>query len=742
VLQADRLLEDLTDEQREAATHVDGPLLIIAAAGSGKTRVITRRVAYLMSLGIPSPSILAITFTNKAAGEMKVRVSSQLERPLRDFGRLDQPWPLICTFHSLGLRILKHYAERVGLPTNFSIYDSSDQERLIKESIKAADLSTTNFPPGTCHGAISNAKNKLLSAEQFAQAQTDFFARSIAKVYRNYERLLKQNNALDFDDLLLRTAQAFRDHPDVLSELQDRFQYILIDEYQDTNHAQYVVAHALALKHRNICVVGDPDQSIYAWRGADIQNILDFEKDYADAKVVKLEQNYRSTQTILDIADNIIKKNRQRKDKRLWTKNARGDAAKLFLCGDEHEEALTLARHLRELKEKGLSWNEMAVFYRINSLSRVMEDALRRSGVPYRIARGVDFYHRKEIKDVLAYLRVIANPNDELSLSRIVNVPARGIGDSAVKLMQVHALSNAWTLWETLQKFDQIPAVSTRSATGVRTFVQVIHRWQRLAAANPETLPISADGVQKGRLQTLIEDVVKQSGYESLLQKSTDEEKSELANVNELISSAAEFDEESPEATLEDYLNQVSLVSDIDTLDENGGAVTLMTLHAAKGLEFPVVAMIGMEEGVLPHGRVREHPEQLEEERRLCFVGITRARQRLVLSRANYRTIRGLRERTAASRFLAEIPPEMLEVHDLAGIASFGSDSRDVQHAMESERRAGQFRRGQTVRHPQFGVGKIAEISDVGQHTRAVVEFQRAGRKTLILQYARLEAVG
>ena len=742
MLQPDRLLEDLTDEQRAAVTHVDGPLLIIAAAGSGKTRVITRRVAYLMSLGIPPASILAITFTNKAAGEMKARVSSQLDRPLRDFGRLEQPWPLICTFHSLGLRILKHYAERVGLPTNFSIYDSSDQEKLIKESIKAADLSTTNFTPGACHGAISNAKNKLLSADQFAAAQTDFFSRNIAKVYRNYERLLKQNNALDFDDLLLRPAQAFRDHPDVLAELQERFQYILIDEYQDTNHAQYVVAHALALKNRNICVVGDPDQSIYAWRGADIQNILDFEKDYADAKVVKLEQNYRSTQTILDIADNIIKKNRQRKDKRLWTRNAQGDPAKLFLCGDEHEEALTVAGHLRAQKEKGLNWSQMAVFYRINSLSRVMEDALRRTGIPYRIARGVDFYHRKEIKDVLAYLRVIANPNDELSLSRIVNVPARGIGDSALKLMQAHALANVWTLWETLQKIDQIPSVTTRSANGVRSFVQLIQRWQRVATANPETLPISPDGVQKGRLQTLIEDVVKQSGYESLLQKSTDEEKSELANVNELISSAAEFDEESPEATLEDYLNQVSLVSDVDSLDENGGAVTLMTLHAAKGLEFPIVAMIGMEEGVLPHGRVREHPEQLEEERRLCFVGITRAQQQLVLSRANYRTVRGLRERTAASRFLAEIPPEMLEVRDLAGIASFGSDSRHVQDEMESERRAGQFRRGQTVRHPQFGVGRIAEISDMGQHTRAVVEFQRAGRKTLILQYARLEAVG
>jgi DNA helicase-2/ATP-dependent DNA helicase PcrA len=741
LVKTDELLADLTAEQREAATHVDGPLLIIAGAGSGKTRVITRRVGYLMSLGIPPASVLAITFTNKAAGEMKERVSALMEKPIRDFGRLDQPWPIICTFHSLGLRILKHYANTVGLPPSFSVYDSSDQERLMKEAIKAADLSATNFPPSLCHHAISSAKNRLLTAEAYAEGAGDFSSRKIALVYKHYQRLLKTNHALDFDDLLLRTAQAFREHNSILAELQERFAYILIDEYQDTNHAQYIVAHALALKHRNICVVGDPDQSIYAWRGADIQNILDFEKDYPDAKVVKLEQNYRSTQNILDIASRLIANNRQRKEKRLWTTKGAGEKVKVLLCGDEHDEAMSVARAFQELNASGIQWNQMAVFYRMNSLSRVMEDALRRSNMPYRIARGVDFYHRKEIKDVLAYLRVVANPYDELSLMRIINVPARGISDNTVKQMQVEALDRQWSLWEALQNIDQLSNLSARASSSLKSFAQLIGRWQQLAAGR------SQRAANKGLVQSLMEDIVRSSGYEEHLRKIGEDEKAELANVNELISAAAQFDQESPEATLEDYLGQVSLVSDIDLMDGQGGAITLMTLHAAKGLEFPVVAMIGLEEGILPHGRVREHPEQLEEERRLCFVGVTRAQQKLILSRAAYRTIRGLRERTVASRFLAEMPAELLDVEDIGGVTFSGDRSGDrsgerAMMEMESTRLAGQFRRGQRVRHPQFGLGQILDLADMGQQTRAVVQFDRFGRKTLILQYAKLEAAG
>jgi DNA helicase-2/ATP-dependent DNA helicase PcrA len=441
VIDAEKLFADLTEPQAEAVRHVDGPLLIIAGAGSGKTRVLTRRVAHLVSLGIPATSVLAITFTNKAAGEMKQRIEKLLERNVRDFGRLDQPWPTICTFHSLCLRILRHYSTTVGLPANFSIYDSSDQAKVVKDALKALELSTTNFPASVVHAKISNAKNQLLSPEDFAKSAGDFYSKVVARVYEKYQKLLNANNALDFDDLLLRTAHGFKEHPQMLKELQDRFQYILIDEYQDTNRAQYVLAHALAQRHKNICVVGDPDQSIYAWRGADIRNILEFEHDYPDAKVVRLEQNYRSTKTVLAIASKLIAHNKRRKEKALWTENPQGEKAQLYLCQDEHDEADTIAGRLLVLKGMHNSWDKMAIFYRINALSRVMEDALRRQNIPYHIVRGVEFYNRKEIKDVLAYLRVVANPNDEVSLDRIANVPARGISDQTIKQLSTHAVA-------------------------------------------------------------------------------------------------------------------------------------------------------------------------------------------------------------------------------------------------------------------------------------------------------------
>jgi DNA helicase-2/ATP-dependent DNA helicase PcrA len=738
------LLEDLTEAQRAAVTHVDGPLLIVAGAGSGKTRVITRRVAYLVGQGIPAPSILAITFTNKAAGEMKERVGHVLGRTMRDFGRLDQPWPTICTFHSLCLRVLRHYAERIGLAPNFSIFDTADQNKLIKEALKLLEISSTNFSPSTVHATISNAKNQLVDAAAFAQAAGDFYQRTVARVYTKYQQLLDQNHALDFDDLLLRTAYAFRDHPDVLRELQDRFHYLLIDEYQDTNHSQYIIAHALAQRHRNLCVVGDPDQSIYAWRGADISNILDFERDYPDAKVVRLEQNYRSTKAILAIASKLIANNLHRKEKALWTENAAGDPAKLYLCQDEHDEAAVIMRELRDLHEKhGVAWNDMAIFYRMNSLSRVMEEFLFKNKVPYQIARGVEFYNRKEIKDVLAYLRVIANPNDEVSLGRIVNVPPRGLGDSSMKLIATHAVAHGTSTLNAMADASNVAGLSTRAANAARSFAQLVARWRSLAAgeagAGMEDIFRSA----KGRVQAIMDDVVRTSGLEAMYRKSGDEEQTELNNVNELITSAAEYDRDNPDGSLQEYLANVSLVSDTDHMKDGGGAVTLMTLHAAKGLEFPVVAMIGMEEGILPHSRARGNLDELEEERRLCFVGITRAQQRLVLSKAQYRTVRGLRERTVSSPFLNEMPQDQLRVIDRTGLDSL--DDRAATRAMEREEArglAGQFQRGQRVRHPTFGVGRIAEVSDMGQHTRAVVEFERAGRKTLILQYAKLEPVG
>ena len=754
MLDQEQLLSDLTEPQRLAATHVDGPLLIVAGAGSGKTRVITRRVAYLVSLGIPATSILAITFTNKAAGEMKERISKVLSRRLRDFGRLDQPWPTICTFHSLCLRILRHYANTVGLPTNFSVYDSADQTKLIKEAIKMLDLSSTNFPPGNVHATISNAKNQLISAEQFERSANDFYQRTVARIYSKYQELLDQNNALDFDDLMLRAAQAFRDYPQMLAELQDRFQYLLIDEYQDTNHAQYILAHALAMRHRNICVVGDPDQSIYAWRGADIRNILDFEKDYPDAKIVRLEQNYRSTKTILHIASTLIARNTERKEKSLWTENPQGEPARIFLCQDEHDETEMVTAQLRELHNTGgYDWNKMAIFYRMNYLSRVMEDSLRRAGVPYQIARGVEFYNRKEIKDVLAYLRVIANPKDEVSLSRIVNVPARGLGDAAIKQLTAHAVGKGITLLAAMEQSASVSGLSPRAANAAKQLVAMVRRWRRLAGAHeaakvdePEQGTLLLHAVQAAQdhgavisVRALMESVVRESGLEELLKKTGAEELDELANVNELISSAAEFEAERPEGTLEDYLAQVSLVTDADHMKGAGGAVTLMTLHAAKGLEFPVVAMIGLEEGILPHSRARQNPQELEEERRLCFVGITRAQERLILSKAAVRKVRGLRERTVTSPFLSDMPPESLTIVDRTGTGEL--ERRDDSQAADSANLAAKFRRGQLVRHEQFGLGRIAEVWEAGKHTRAVVQFNQVGRKTLVLQYARLQVV-
>ncbi|HEV7302395.1 MAG TPA: UvrD-helicase domain-containing protein [Tepidisphaeraceae bacterium] len=827
---ADELLADLTDEQRAAAMHIDGPLLIIAGAGSGKTRVLTRRVAYMIAQGIPANAICAITFTNKAAGEMKARVEKIMDRPIRDFGKLDQRWPTICTFHSLCLRILRHYAEQVGLPANFSIYDSADQNKVLKDALKALDISSTNFQPAAVHAAISKAKNQLLTPQKFAQTAGDFYQRTVARAYTKYQAMLDANGALDFDDLLLRTAAAFRDHPDVLRELQDRFQYLMIDEYQDTNHAQYIIAHALAQRHRNMCVVGDPDQSIYAWRGADIQNILDFEKDYTDATIIKLERNYRSTKTILALADALIANNSQRKDKRLWTENADGEMARVFFCQDERDEAEMVTQQLKSLHdEQKIDWSKMAIFYRMNALSRVMEDALRKNAVPYTIARGVEFYNRKEIKDVLAYLRVIANPSDAVSLARVVNVPTRGIGDSSVKLMDAYGISNGISLAQSMAQVEKVTGLSSRAVNATRNFVQLLRRWRQIAgcapvaqtppAASPtsvgtESTPkptyieptngqlfpspgtpgegqdagdselgapsadqnhphLASPGVPgegqeiaspKGLVQRVMEDVVRTSGLEALYRKTGDADLSELANVNELISSAAEYDDENPDGTLEDYLAQVSLVSDADHMKGTGGSVTLMTLHAAKGLEFPVVALIGLEEGCLPHSRSRGNPIELEEERRLCFVGITRAEQHLIITKAAYRTMRGLRERTIPSPFLNELPQDKLAIIDRTslsfdsgtyprsggtgygnykstGAGSYGATAPSDRR-YDTQPTLGGFRAGQLVRHPKFGLGRIFELADAGQNTRAIVDFNTGGRKTLILEYARLEAVG
>ncbi|MBC7783888.1 MAG: UvrD-helicase domain-containing protein, partial [Burkholderiales bacterium] len=482
MLTTEELLADLTEPQRQASMHVDGPLLIIAGAGSGKTRVLTRRVAHLISIGIPAPSILAITFTNKAAGEMKERVGKLLGRPIRDIGRLDQRLPMICTFHSLCMRILRHYGPRIGMPERFTIYDSSDQTKVVKDALKMLDISSQNFTPGQVHSAISSLKNQLVTPEDYARNASAFYERNVARIYGKYQQLLTANNAVDFDDLLMKTVHGLRDHADVLAELQERFQYILVDEYQDTNHAQYVLTHALALKHRNICVVGDPDQSIYAWRGADIQNILDFETDYKNALVVRLEQNYRSTKTILALASGLIARNTRRKEKGLWTENVDGQPAKLYICQTEDDEAETIVNELRqEHEQNGRAWSEMAVFYRMNSLSRVIEEKFMRSRIPYQIARGVEFYNRKEIKDVLSYLRVLVNPADEVALDRVINTPTRGISDETVRKIQVHGVGRGLSLWQALELVNEIEGLTTRAVKSVQLFVQMLTALQNKA---------------------------------------------------------------------------------------------------------------------------------------------------------------------------------------------------------------------------------------------------------------------
>lgn len=890
-LDAAALLADLTPEQAEAVTHVDGPLLVIAAAGSGKTRVLTRRVVYLISQGIDPGSILAITFTNKAAGEMKERVGKLLGRRLRDFGRLEPFQPTICTFHSLCMRILRTYGAQIGL-AGVTIFDTSDQLKVVKEALKLLDLSATNFAPSSVLSSISNAKNQLLGPAQFKSNAGDFFQRQVARVYEKYQSMLEAQGALDFDDLLLRTVRAFKEQPDVLEDLQRRFQYLLIDEYQDTNHAQYVLSSALALRHRNLCVVGDPDQSIYAWRGADLQNILDFKSDYPDCKEVKLEKNYRSSQTILDVADKLIKHNSRRIDKALLTDNPAGEKVKLVLCQDEHDEADVVHRELKGLHDREkIPWGKMAVFYRMNSLSRVMEDALRRGGVPYVIARGTAFYERKEIKDALSYLRVIANPLDEISLERMVNTPPRGIGDASIDKARAWAVSHGMTLFQALAHADRIDALSARARNAIKSLLTQVQGWQKLASpraaaavnsgpspaavaiaaagspvppaspgspatapdtatpaassdaipprkrkraerveeddmftaldkagitpahlsaaglaiplpppagpasvspphasaespARPDAAPASADlartaaaaappagagvpvaplgGPVKGTIARLLEAVIKQSGLEAMYAKesrsSEDTGEGPLANLAELITDAAEFDTENPDGTLDDYLTKTALVADVDAIkDASGeGAVTMMTLHAAKGLEFPVVAMIGLEEGILPHSRARANVDELEEERRLAFVGITRAQDRLLLTKAAQRTIRGLRERTITSPFLSEIPPDRVEVHDRAGFAPPTSSTAFSHLSRGAAREAAnaaladgtsktvlgrRYRPGQLVRHPAFGLGRIAELSGSGSQTRCIVDFNSAGRKTLILEYAKLEVV-
>ena len=740
------LLSDLNEPQREAVMHINGPLLVLAGAGSGKTRVITRRVAYLVKQGIAPWNVLALTFTNKAAGEMRQRVE--------DLGT--PRGTTVCTFHALCARLLREFAVEAGLSQNYTIYDRGDQLKIVKQAMEKLELPSDRLPPAGVHAAISNSKNELVTAETFANQAGDFYTRNVAKVFMEYERQLKAANALDFDDLLVKMAFLMRDRGDIRELLGQRYQYVLIDEYQDTNHAQYLLAHGIGMQHENICATGDPDQSIYAWRGADIHNILDFEKDYPNAKVVRLEENYRSTAPILAAASTLIAHNTQRKDKKLWTRREGGQQVHVVVCDDEHAEAQQVIGRINKARAAGREYNDMAIFYRVNSLSRVLEDALFRGGIPYRVARGVEFYNRKEIKDVLAYLKLLNNPLDDLSCERVINTPPRGIGAATVTRLAQAGASRGLGLLDACNN-PELAALGAGAAKKVWAFAQMM-----------ASLGANLDRPVKD----VVSDVVKETGLEAALGDTDEEDAQARANVEELINSAAEFDENNPDGRLGEYLHQVSLVSDVDRLEgEAGGAVTLMTLHAAKGLEFPVVFVIGWEEGLLPFYRGEPPPggqpskrpqgDENEEERRLAFVGMTRAREELTLTCARFRMVRGRSESRVSSPFLTEIGRDAVSVEDVTlegrwqrqprvpsragGFYDDVSERRLIEQIAQDD---GGFpseyeylREGCRVRHEKFGAGKVTRVRMPWPETRVEVVFDGFGPKTLVLRHTKLEVL-
>ncbi len=720
----ERLLDGLTDPQREAVSHVEGPLLVLAGAGSGKTRVITRRAAHLASTVARPDEVLAITFTNKAAGEMRERIAALGIR-----GGARGPWGRgrmwVSTFHSLCARLLREYGDAVGVRPNFSIFDESDRRAMIREAVAAQGLSADHWRPRTVEAVISDAKNRMLGPEAFADEASDFMSKTIAGIYARYQLRLHEQNACDFDDLLMFVATLLQSHEDVRGELSQRFRYLLVDEYQDTNHAQYLIAARLASGHRNICVTGDPDQSIYAWRGADLRNILDFEADYPDAKTVRLEQNYRSTGAILSAASCLIKHNRRRKSKELWTEQDSGPAVRVWPCEDEQNEARRIAEEIRQQSASGGRAGDVAIFYRVNAVTRVLEEALRSAGVPYQIARGVEFYGRKEIKDVLAYLRAVANPADDTAILRAIHTPARGIGKVTVGRLKAHASARGITLGEALSEVDRIATLkAARKKLG--PFAEMLARLRELPSR-----PVTA----------VIEQVLVRSGIEAALSAAGEVDNDALANVYELVSAARQFDIDNPDGGLAEWLHQISLVTDIDSLEMSGGAVTLMTLHAAKGLEFPVVYIVGLEDGLLPHGRaVKAGDEDVEEERRLCFVGMTRAMRRLTMSHARYRMIRGLSERTLASRFLTELPVDEVEVASSEPSADRShSHLRRYNETDDDAVDVSRFQPGRGVTHPEYGLGRVLTVEPRCGTVYVRVCFDTFGTRAFALDYATQE---
>ena len=711
------LLEDLNPPQREAVTAGDGPLLVLAGAGSGKTRVIAYRIAWLTGeLGVNPRNLLAVTFTNKAAGEMARRVESLLLP-------VGLKAPLIATFHSACVRILRQHGKHIGLPPYFLIYDEDDRESLVKECMKEVELGDRATTPGSVTQRISYWKNHMMGVDSARHAARGPWEAKITHVYAKYEDRLRAVGAVDFDDLLLKTVQLLQDVPEAVGWYRGLWRYVLVDEYQDTNRAQYRIIRLLTGEHRNICVVGDPDQSVYRWRGADIANILDFEKDYPGTRVVKLEQNYRSTRRILALASAVIDNNRQRKEKTLWTENPEGDPPKVYRGWDEHEEANFVAQTILGVRGEGVPWNGVAIFYRTNAQSRVLEDALRRARIPYGIVGGVRFYERKEIKDTLAYVRLAVNQMDDVAFRRAIQTPTRGIGPA------------------TLARLEEARAGRGLLAVAAEPPAAITGKARRSLEEFSALIRGLADARGAMTVPAFIDHLLTVTGYRDALRvERTPEAEARLENLEELIAAAEDYTHADASPTLEGFLDGVALVADIDEFKDEGARVTMMTLHSAKGLEFPAVFLTGMEEGVFPHARSMNDEEEIEEERRLCYVGVTRARERLYLSYALHRRIHGYGV-GEPSRFLREMPESQLVSLNTRREAPPGwaQDAAAYAAAAETVGEDLPFRVGARVRHARFGEGLVVGIERDGSDYVVTVGFASVGRKRLSVQYAHLE---
>ena len=733
------IYDTLNDMQKEAVFHTEGPLLILAGAGSGKTRVLTHRIAYLIEeKGVNPWNIMAITFTNKAAGEMKERVEN-----LVGFGS-EQIW--VSTFHSTCVRILRRYIDRLGYSNNFTIYDTDDQKSVMRDVCKRLNIDTKLYKERNILSQISKAKDEFMSPEQYSLAnQGDFSKKRMTDAYKSYQEQLKSNNALDFDDLLFKTVELFTNNPDILEQYRNRFKYIMVDEYQDTNTVQFKFISLLAGEHRNLCVVGDDDQSIYKFRGANIKNILNFEKVFSDARVIKLEQNYRSTQTILNAANEVIKNNTERKDKKLWTDHGDGEKISFKMLDNAQEEAILVADEIDKYVKDNHAYKDCACLYRTNAQSRLLEEAFMRKNIPYKIVGGVNFYQRKEIKDVLAYLKTVDNGMDDLAVKRIINIPKRGIGATTIEKIQTFADYNGCSFYDAI-KDEYCIANIGRSAEKVRNFGGYI-----------QTLRTKKNYIS---VSELIEEILEDTGYIAELKaENTDEALDRISNIEELVSKSADYEQKAEEPNLSGFLEEVALVADIDSLDENSDYVVLMTIHSAKGLEFPNVFLCGMEDGLFPGYMtiMSDDPSDMEEERRLCYVAITRAMEKLHISAAKQRMIHGETQYNRVSRFVKEIPKELLDTGRMTENPmrqrivkpTQTSSAKPISKAKAFE--ANKFKvskvtnleytNGDRVKHIKFGEGTVVNIADGGRDYEVTVNFDKVGVKKMFASFAKLKKI-